>query len=73
MAPKHGVRELLDCASRRHVPFLEASHKLKLRTETLGELAGVVSFYRQAAAPLGTSKAKRRYDDMSPDPQSPSN
>ena len=46
MAPKHGIRELLDCASRRHVPFLEASHKLKLRTEMLRELAGVVSFDR---------------------------
>ena len=46
MAPKHGIRELLDCASRRHVLFLEASHKLKLRTEMLRELAGVVSFDR---------------------------
>jgi hypothetical protein len=73
VAPKHGIREILGCASRRHVPFLEASHKLKLRTEMPRELAGVVSFDRQAAAPLGTSRAKRRYDDMSPDPQSPSN
>lgn len=46
MAPKHGIRELLDCASRRHVPFLEASHKLKLRTEMPRELAGVISFDR---------------------------
>ena len=46
VAPKHNIRELLDCASRRHVLLLEASDKLKLRTETLRELASVVSFDR---------------------------
>lgn len=73
MALKHGVGELLLCTRRRHVPLLEASQKLKLRTEPLGELAGVVSFDREAAAPLGTPKGKRRNNDMPSDPKSPSN
>lgn len=72
-ALKHNVGELLGCPSRGHVLFLEASHKLKLRTETLRELAGVVSLDLQAAAPIGTPRAEGGYDDVSPNPQSPSN
>jgi hypothetical protein len=49
---------------------LEASHKFKLRAETLRELAGVVALDLEAATPIGTRGAEGRYDEVPPNPQS---